>query len=112
MTQQNCDLPVRSFLPSVVPTISNICVKCRAPHGTSSYQIAIRDWSEDGARIAIRGAPIIPRQFYLLNLTARTVHDATVVWNDGRQLGLYFAASYPIDGNVAPQLAFLKHFAI
>ncbi len=80
--------------------------------GDYSYPCTIRDWSEDGARIAIRGAPIIPRQFYLLNLTARTVHEATVVWNDGRQLGLYFAASYPIDGNVAPQLAFLKHFAI
>jgi len=78
--------------------------------GDYSFDCTIRDCSDGGARIALRGAPIIPREFYLLNLTTRTCHEASIAWNDGRQLGLKFARSFPIDSIVDPALMFLKHF--
>jgi hypothetical protein len=81
-------------------------------NGDYSFPCTIRDWSENGARIAIRGAPIIPKNFYLLNLTSRTAHDATVSWNDGRQLGLKFTKSFSLDSIVDPEIAFLKKAAV
>jgi hypothetical protein len=80
--------------------------------GEYTFGCTIRDFSDSGARIVLRGAPIIPREFYLLNLTTRTCHEASVAWNDGRQLGLKLARSFPIDSIVDPALAFLKKYSV
>jgi hypothetical protein len=81
-------------------------------NGDFSIPCTIRDWFDIGARIAIRGAPIIPKRFYLLNITTRTAHDALVAWSDGRQLGLTFERSVSLDAIVDPQFEFLKRFLL
>src|ERR1700744_510315 len=76
--------------------------------GEQSFGCTIRDWTDHGARIAVRGTPMIPNRFFLLNLTARTLHDASVVWSDGKEVGLRFANNMPFDAINDPNLLFLR----
>jgi hypothetical protein len=82
----------------------------RGVHPGGDFECTIRDLSDTGARIAVRGAPMIPSRFHLVNVTTRTVHDVKVVWNDGKALGLKFLASFPADAIVDPELDYLKGF--
>jgi len=77
-------------------------------NGDQSFACTIRDWTEQGARIAVRGTPIIPARFFLLNLTTRTVHNASVMWSDGRELGLQFLSTCSFENMDAAGLSFLK----
>jgi hypothetical protein len=79
--------------------------------GGYDFECTIRDFSDTGARIAVRGAPMIPSHFYLVNVTTRTVHEVKVVWNDGKLLGLRFLQSFPVDAIPDPELLYLKGFA-
>lgn len=85
--------------------------RCVYPDGSRTFDCVIRDASETGARIAIKGAQMIPKRFYLIDRTNRTAHDVTVVWNNGKQLGLHFLNSFDVDTIKSKDLAFLKRLA-
>jgi hypothetical protein len=85
----------------------------RGVHFGGGYNFActIRDLSDTGARIAVRGAPIIPSRFHLINVTSRTAHEVQVAWNDGKQLGLQFVNSFSLDQIPEPGLNYLRGLA-
>jgi hypothetical protein len=77
-------------------------------NGDHYFDCAIRDLSETGARIAIsRGQPI-PANVFLIEMRDRKVHEAKVVWNNGREVGLNFVRSFALAGITDPNLAYLK----
>ena len=78
--------------------------------GQGHFDCPIRDLTDAGARIALRGQPI-PSSVYLINLSDRTVHKARVVWNDGREAGLQFQSSVALADIIDPGLAYLKKLA-
>jgi hypothetical protein len=68
----------------------------------------IRDLSESGARLAIPKSFLFPSAFYLINVRARSVHDARVIWCGGAQAGVEFAKTFPLSEISDPQLGYLK----
>jgi hypothetical protein len=85
--------------------------RCVYPDGSRTFDCVIRDATETGARIAIQGTQMIPRHFYLIDRTNRTVHEVEVIWNNGKQLGLQYLSSFHVDTIKAKNLVFLKGLA-
>jgi hypothetical protein len=68
----------------------------------------VRDISDDGARIGFaRGVPL-PERFWLIDVRARTAHDASVAWRDELEAGLNFHDTFALAQIVDPRLLFLK----
>jgi hypothetical protein len=75
--------------------------------GNYSFECAIRDLSETGARVGVGKHPF-PSEFYLINIRDRVAYDAKVVWNDANNIGVTFKKTYPLSGVVDPSLSYLK----
>jgi len=84
---------------------------CTYPDGSRTFDCVIRDASETGARIAIKGAQMVPQRFYLIDRTNRTAHDVKIAWTDGKEFGLQFLESFGVDTIKSKDLAFLKRLA-
>jgi hypothetical protein len=81
-------------------------------NGEHHFDCTIRDLSETGARILIpRGQPI-PANVYLIETRDRKVHEASVVWNNGREAGLHFSKSFALAEVVDPKLTYLKRLCL
>lgn len=76
--------------------------------GKYSTHCTIRDITETGARIVVRGQ-LIPTEFYLVNTRERQVHEAKVIWRRGTELGLSFRKSFRIADITDPKLGYLTH---
>jgi len=85
--------------------------RCVVTDGSRTFDCVIRDATETGTRIAIQGAQMIPKQFYLIDRTNRTAHEVKVIWNNGKQLGLQYLSSFDVDTIKAKDLIFLKRLA-
>ena len=66
-----------------------------------------RDISSQGAKIAVPRGGVSLGKFHLINVRDRTVSDATVMWRNGTDMGVSFAASKSLP-NLAPGLEFSK----
>src|SRR4051794_126441 len=51
---------------------------------------SVRNISETGARIKVQGANEIPKEFYLILITERTMRKVHVAWRKGDSLGVNF----------------------
>jgi hypothetical protein len=51
---------------------------------------SVRDISETGARISVVGASEIPKEFYLVLMTERSMRKVHVAWRKGDTLGIIF----------------------
>ena len=76
--------------------------------GAYSYDCTIRDVSASGARIGIRGATVLPKEFFLLDLKRRVAFDAEVVWRNATQAGVKFYAAHDLPSINEPHLRFLR----
>ena len=76
--------------------------------GQGLVSCTIRDISPSGARIAFGRVPLFPDDVHLIEIPARLVHEARVIWLTGYQAGLSFTRSLKIETIVEPPLAFLK----
>lgn len=45
---------------------------------------------------------------YLIDMRDRTAHEANVAWNNGKEAGLSFISSFPLNEIVDPKLSYLK----
>lgn len=50
----------------------------------------------------------MPSMVYLINMRDRTAHEATVAWNNGKEAGLSFLKSFPLNEITDPKLSYLK----
>ncbi len=85
--------------------------RCVALDGSRTFDCVIRDATETGARIAIKGAQMVPQHFYLIDRTHRTAHEVKVIWSDGKQFGLEFLNSFALEAIKSKELVFLKTLA-
>ena len=76
--------------------------------GAQCFDCTIRDLTNAGARISLPRNQPMPSLVYLINMRDRTAHEAKVAWNNGKEAGLSFLASYPLNEIVDPKLAYLK----
>ena len=58
--------------------------------GTYSLDCSIRDVSALGARLGIRGATVLPKNFHLLDLRKGVAYDCEVVWRNASLTGVKF----------------------
>ena len=70
----------------------------------------IRDVSEGGAQIRINAAEPILGPGYIVNLKARSVQEARVVWRRGSLTGLSLGKKYGIGDQLPGPLEFLGSF--
>lgn len=68
----------------------------------------IRDISDDGARIGFASGVPLPARFWLIDVRARMVYDATVAWRDELEAGLSFRDSFTPSQIADPGLLFLR----
>lgn len=76
--------------------------------GAHHFDCTIRDLSERGARISFTHDQLVPSNIHFINLHDRTAHEAIVVWNRGREMGLKFVRSFPQVDLMDPSLSYLK----
>ncbi len=75
--------------------------------GNHNFTCTIRDITDTGARIAVRGQQY-PTDFYLINLRDRIVYDAKVVWFSNREAGVKFQKVFRLSEIDDPALGYLK----
>jgi hypothetical protein len=68
----------------------------------------IRDISETGAKITMGHGECIPTRVYLMDRRAARVYEARVTWIKAPDFGLGFANGYSLEGELPPELQFLK----
>lgn len=74
--------------------------------GVQSFECAIRDITEEGARLFARGAKF-PAQFHLIHVRDRTAHRARVIWNRDSEVGVCFNDSFRLAEITDPALSYL-----
>lgn len=80
--------------------------------GHYTYDCAIRDLSSTGARLGIRGATVLPKYFYLVDLRSGMAHDCEVIWRDARHTGVRFRGSLALSDLTDPKLKFLRNLYV
>lgn len=80
--------------------------------GAGSYNCAIRDLSSSGARLGIRGATVLPKYFYLLDLRNGTAHESEVVWRNATQTGVRFHGALALADLTDPKLRYLRNLYV
>lgn len=80
--------------------------------GACSYDCAIRDLSESGARLGIRGATVLPKFFYLIDLRNGVAYDSEVIWRNATQTGVKFRGSLDVSALSDPDLKYLRNLYI
>ena len=76
--------------------------------GAHHFDCTIRDLTNAGARISLPKNQPIPSMVYLIDMRDRTAHEANVAWNNGKEAGLSFISSFPLNEIVDPKLSYLK----
>ena len=74
--------------------------------GKRSAHCTIRDITEAGARVALRGQQL-PPAFFLINTRDRVVYEANVIWSRGGELGVSFHRTYRLADIKDPKLSYL-----
>jgi c-di-GMP-binding flagellar brake protein YcgR len=77
-------------------------------NGERHFDCTIRDISETGAKIALKPGVPIPSSVYLIDIRSRIVHEAKVMWNNGREAGLQFLSSFAVAAIEKKELLYLK----
>jgi hypothetical protein len=75
--------------------------------GRQIQDCTLRDVSESGARIGFARMARPLETLYLVNIRERIVHHARLIWHNGFEAGIAFAATTPLS-NVDPPLGFLR----
>jgi hypothetical protein len=76
-------------------------------HGKHSFNCTIRDITDTGARVVVRGQQF-PGNFYLINIRDRVVYDAKIIWNSGSEVGVSFKNTIRLAEIVDPALGYLS----
>lgn len=79
-------------------------------NGAFTIKCRIKDISETGARIVLPKGQVAAENTVLVELQTRIVHEATVARIDATEFGLEFISTYPLDGPLPGNLAFVKRF--
>lgn len=77
-------------------------------NGDRHFDCSIRDISESGARITLKPGVPIPSSVYLIDTRSRIVHEAKVMWNNGREAGLQFLNTFAVSSIDNKDLLYLK----
>ena len=80
--------------------------------GAGTYDCAIRDLSASGARLAIRGATVVPKHFYLLDLKNAVAYDSEVIWRSATQTGVRFRGGVNLSDLDDPKLRYLRNLYV
>jgi hypothetical protein len=75
--------------------------------GNTTFDCAIRNVSEKGAKITCKMAGELPQDFYLINLRDRLVYKARLVWRAGHDAGLKFSETMRFSDITDPSLSHL-----
>jgi hypothetical protein len=76
--------------------------------GAVHFDCTIRDLTEAGARITVPRNQPMPSHIHLINMRDRIAYESHVAWNTGREAGLTFRKTIPLETLNDPELAFLK----
>jgi hypothetical protein len=77
--------------------------------GAHTVKCAIRDLSEDGARISISSNIHLPLRFYLINVRDRLAYEAQSIWRSQSEAGVKFSDIVQLASPSRPQLQYLDH---
>ena len=75
--------------------------------GTRSFDCAIRNLSDGGAKITFGATDQLPQACFLINVRDRLVYDAKIVWRTGKAAGLSFEKTMRFSDINDPSLSFL-----
>jgi hypothetical protein len=103
---QNVD--ARKFERKRVP----LAAKLTDLKGHFVVDCTVRDISVVGAQVAIPNGKPIPDKVFLIDLKNRVAYMAHVPWWRPQSAGLAFQETYKLDGDLPPQLLFLKEILI
>lgn len=76
--------------------------------GIYSQDCTIRDISTSGAKLGIRGATILPKTFFLINLKQSMAFECEMVWRNASQCGVKFHNAHDLAKITDPDLRFLR----
>jgi hypothetical protein len=76
--------------------------------GAQSFACTFRNLSENGARILVPKSVQFPSDFYLINIRAGLVYEASAVWNREGEVGVTFKKVLSLSDITDPSLGFLK----
>lgn len=80
--------------------------------GAFSYDCTIRDISASGAKLGIRGATVLPREFFLIDLKRSTAFASELVWRSATCCGVRFHAAYELANITDPKLCYLRRLYV
>ena len=80
--------------------------------GAFSLDCSIRDQSQSGARLGIRGSTVLPKSFYLIDLRAGTAYDCELVWRNATQAGVKFHGMLMHTEIKDPNLQYLRRLYV
>lgn len=80
--------------------------------GAYSLDCSIRDLSALGARLGIRGATVLPKTFYLIELRKGVAYDCEVVWRNATQTGVKFREIFMLTDIADPKLQYLRRLYV
>jgi hypothetical protein len=75
--------------------------------GTHNFICTIRNITDTGARIAVRGRKV-PADFHLINLRDRIAYDAVVIWFSDKEVGVKFRNTFRLSEISDPALGYLR----
>ena len=74
--------------------------------GSRSFNCMIRDITHSGARLFPRGRQV-PSSLYLIHIRDRVAYEATVTWNNGKEVGVSFKNQFRLADIADPTKQFL-----
>src|SRR6478609_2723069 len=69
--------------------------------GSQSFNCMIRDIGPSGARVFPRGRQV-PPDFFLIHIRDRVAYEATVIWSNGKEVGVVFKSQFRLADIVDP----------
>ena len=78
------------------------------PKGKSVLDCAIRDFTEQGAKIRLRTGELVPTRLFLIERRAACAFEARVIWIKAPDFGLEFVRSYKFADPIPDNLQFLR----
>ncbi|MGD0866259.1 MAG: hypothetical protein ABSA49_11955 [Rhizomicrobium sp.] len=79
-----------------------------APDGAFSLDCAIRDMSEEGAKVTLNKRQPLPADLFLIVVKYCVAYRAKVMWMEFPARGLKFSDSYPLSEALPEDLKFLR----
>jgi hypothetical protein len=77
-------------------------------NGAHSVDCTFRNLSQSGAKIIVAKSARFPSDFHLINTRDGIAYEASVVWNNGGEVGVTFKKVMSLSDITDPSLAFLK----